>query len=99
MTWFAPTRARILPWLCDTAFAQICGTFRSTRFAVMRTDASIDDPNKPAFAANYFTGVPAPAGAITVLLPIYLAFLGVPMPPSTSKAWSRCVAPVAKETS
>ncbi|KFC53102.1 hypothetical protein GY12_10910 [Micrococcus luteus] len=23
----------------------------------------------------------------------------VPMPPSTSKAWSRCVAPVAKETS
>jgi CDP-diacylglycerol--serine O-phosphatidyltransferase len=41
----------------------------------------MDDPNKPAFAANYFTGVPAPAGAITVLLPVYLAFLGVPEPP------------------
>src|SRR5207249_5378736 len=38
--------------------------------------------NKPAFAANYFTGVPAPMGAITVLLPIYLAFLGLPRPPA-----------------
>jgi len=36
----------------------------------------IDDPNKPAWAGNFFTGMPAPAGAITVLLPIYLSFLG-----------------------
>ncbi len=42
----------------------------------------MEDPNKPAFAANYFTGVPAPMGAITVLLPIYLAFLGLPKPPA-----------------
>ena len=34
-------------------------------------------PTKPPFAANYFTGVPAPAGAVTALLPVYLAFLGV----------------------
>ena len=47
-----------------------------------RFNATMDDPNKPPFAANYFTGVPAPAGAITVLLPIYLAFLGVPKPPA-----------------
>jgi CDP-diacylglycerol--serine O-phosphatidyltransferase len=47
----------------------------------------MDDPNKPAFAANYFTGVPAPAGAITVLLPIYLAFLGVPKPPAVLTAF------------
>jgi CDP-diacylglycerol--serine O-phosphatidyltransferase len=47
----------------------------------------MDDPNKPAFAANYFTGVPAPAGAITVLLPIYLAFLGVPKPPAMLTAF------------
>jgi CDP-diacylglycerol--serine O-phosphatidyltransferase len=33
-------------------------------------------------SANFFTGVPAPAGAITVLLPVYLAFLGVPKPPA-----------------
>jgi CDP-diacylglycerol--serine O-phosphatidyltransferase len=39
----------------------------------------IDDPNKPAWAGNFFTGVPAPAGAITVLLPIYLFFLGMPV--------------------
>src|SRR3954462_5276498 len=38
----------------------------------------IDDPNKPAWAGNFFVGVPAPAGAITVLLPIYVVLLGVP---------------------
>src|SRR5215467_4753505 len=37
-----------------------------------------DDPNKPAWAANFFVGVPAPAGAVTVLLPIYVYFLGMP---------------------
>jgi CDP-diacylglycerol--serine O-phosphatidyltransferase len=36
----------------------------------------IDDPSLPAWAGNFFTGIPAPAGAITVLLPIYLDFLG-----------------------
>ena len=55
----------------------ISGGLRLARF-----NATMDDPNKPAFAANYFTGVPAPAGAITVLLPIYLAFLGMPTPPA-----------------
>jgi CDP-diacylglycerol--serine O-phosphatidyltransferase len=38
----------------------------------------IEDPDKPAWAGNYFVGVPAPAGAITVLLPIYVQFLGLP---------------------
>ena len=47
----------------------------------------MDDPNKPAFAANFFTGVPAPAGAITVLLPVYLGFLGGPIPPATLTAF------------
>jgi CDP-diacylglycerol--serine O-phosphatidyltransferase len=63
-------------WIACMVFA-ISGGLRLARF-----NASIDDPNKPAFAANYFTGVPAPLGALTVLLPIYLAFLGVPMPPA-----------------
>src|SRR5262249_20399537 len=44
--------------------------------------ATMDDPNKPPFASNYFTGVPAPAGAITVMLPVYLAFLGLWQPPA-----------------
>ena len=47
----------------------------------------IDDPNKPAFAANYFTGVPAPAGAILAMLPFYLAFLGVSKPPAMLTAF------------
>jgi CDP-diacylglycerol---serine O-phosphatidyltransferase len=68
-------------WIAAMVFA-ISGGLRLARF-----NASIDDPNKPAFAANYFTGVPAPAGAITVLLPIYLAFLGLPMPPAMLTAF------------
>jgi CDP-diacylglycerol---serine O-phosphatidyltransferase len=61
-------------WIAAMVFA-IAGGLRLARF-----NASIDDPNKPPFAANYFTGVPAPAGAVTALLPIYLAFLGVKAP-------------------
>jgi CDP-diacylglycerol---serine O-phosphatidyltransferase len=67
-------------WIAAMVFA-ISGGLRLARF-----NATMDDPNKPAFAANYFTGVPAPAGAITVLLPIYLAFLGAPNPPATLTA-------------
>jgi CDP-diacylglycerol---serine O-phosphatidyltransferase len=67
-------------WIAAMVFA-ISGGLRLARF-----NASIDDPKKPAFATNYFTGVPAPAGAITVLLPIYLAFLGVGPPPAVLTA-------------
>jgi CDP-diacylglycerol--serine O-phosphatidyltransferase len=37
----------------------------------------LDDPDRPAWSVNFFVGVPAPAGAICVLLPIYLQFLSV----------------------
>src|SRR6202011_4728236 len=47
-----------------------------------RFNTTMDDPNKPAFAVNFFTGVRPPAGAITVLLPVYLEFLGLPKPPA-----------------
>src|SRR6202158_5385619 len=67
-------------WIAAMVFA-ISGVLRLARF-----NATMDDPNKPAFAVNYFTGVPAPAGAITVLLPIYLAFLGLPRPPAVLTA-------------
>jgi len=63
-------------WIAAMVFA-ISGGLRLARF-----NATIDDPNKPSYAANFFTGVPAPAGAIVVLLPIYLAFLGLPKPPA-----------------
>src|SRR6516164_5508077 len=59
-------------WIAALVFA-ICAGLRLARFNVM-----IDDPNKPIWAGNFFTGIPAPAGAITVLLPIYVAFLGAP---------------------
>jgi len=59
-------------WIAAMVFA-ICAALRLARFNVM-----VDDPDKPAWASNFFVGVPAPAGAITVLLPIYLALLGVP---------------------
>jgi CDP-diacylglycerol--serine O-phosphatidyltransferase len=59
-------------WIVALVFA-ICAGLRLARFNVM-----IDDPNKPVWAGDFFTGIPAPAGAITVLLPIYVYFLGVP---------------------
>jgi CDP-diacylglycerol---serine O-phosphatidyltransferase len=59
-------------WIAAMVFA-ICTGLRLARFNVMA-----DDPNKPAWAGNFFVGVPAPAGAITVLLPIYVYYLGMP---------------------
>jgi CDP-diacylglycerol---serine O-phosphatidyltransferase len=59
-------------WIAGLAFA-ICAALRLARFNVMS-----EDPNRPAWAANFFVGIPAPAGAIIVLLPIYAAFLGLP---------------------
>src|SRR6202521_2579798 len=59
-------------WIAAMVFA-ICAALRLARLHV-----GSDDPDKPAWANNFFVGVPAPAGAITVLLPIYLVFLGVP---------------------
>lgn len=59
-------------WIAALTYA-ICAALRLARFNVM-----LDDPKRPAFAGDFFTGIPAPAGAITVLLPIYLELLGVP---------------------
>jgi CDP-diacylglycerol--serine O-phosphatidyltransferase len=59
-------------WIAAMVFA-ICAGLRLARFNVM-----IDDPSRPAWAANFFVGMPAPGGAIAVLLPIYVTFLGVP---------------------
>ena len=67
-----------LGWIAAMVFALSTG-LRLARFNVM-----VDDPNKPAWAAKFFTGIPAPAGAITVLLPIYIYFLGVPRLPGTA---------------
>jgi CDP-diacylglycerol--serine O-phosphatidyltransferase len=59
-------------WIAAMVFA-ICVGLRLARFNVM-----LDDPDRPAWANNFFVGMPAPAGAITLLLPIYASFLGLP---------------------
>jgi CDP-diacylglycerol---serine O-phosphatidyltransferase len=61
-------------WIGAMVFAIAAG-LRLARFNVM-----IDDPNRPPWAANFFVGMPAPAGALTVLLPVYVHFLGIPAP-------------------
>src|SRR3984893_11379291 len=68
-------------WIAAMVFA-ISGGLRLARF-----NATMDDPNKPPFAANYFTGVPAPAAAVIVLLPVYLAFLRLAQPPAMLTAF------------
>jgi CDP-diacylglycerol--serine O-phosphatidyltransferase len=55
-------------WFAALVFA-IAAALRLARFNVM-----IDDPNKPAWQAQFFVGMPAPAGAIAALLPIYLSY-------------------------
>lgn len=53
-------------WLAVLAYV-VAAMLRLARFNVM-----LDTP-KPAWQANFFTGMPAPAGAIVALLPLYLA--------------------------
>jgi CDP-diacylglycerol--serine O-phosphatidyltransferase len=63
---------KTLGWVIMLIFA-LCAALRLARFNVM-----LDDPNRPAFAGNFFVGMPAPAAAVVVLLPVYLEMLGVP---------------------
>ncbi|MBO0751923.1 MAG: phosphatidylcholine/phosphatidylserine synthase, partial [Bradyrhizobiaceae bacterium] len=63
---------RALGWIAAMVFAIAAG-LRLARFNVM-----IDEPDQPSWAGNFFVGMPAPAGAFTVLLPVYLQFLGAP---------------------
>lgn len=55
-------------WILVLVFAVSC-VLRLARF-----NTFIDDPERPAWAANFFTGVPAPMGAALVLLPMMLSF-------------------------
>jgi CDP-diacylglycerol--serine O-phosphatidyltransferase len=62
-------------WLAVMLFC-IAGALRLARFNVM-----IDDPDSPPWRKNFFVGMPAPAGAVVGLLPVYLRFLssGAPL--------------------
>lgn len=59
-------------WIAVLGYA-VCCALRLARFNV-----ALEDPDKPAWAGNYFVGVPAPAGAMLVMLPLYLTFIDVP---------------------
>jgi CDP-diacylglycerol--serine O-phosphatidyltransferase len=45
-------------------------------FGCARFNAMLDDPNRPDWKKDFFVGMPAPAGALTAMLPLYLHFLG-----------------------
>lgn len=65
---------RSLGWIAVLVFA-VCSALRLARFNV-----SLDRTDLPAWKSNYFVGVPAPAGAILLLLPIYAQDLGLHLP-------------------
>ncbi|KJS44281.1 MAG: CDP-diacylglycerol O-phosphatidyltransferase [Rhodospirillaceae bacterium BRH_c57] len=47
----------------------VCAALRLARFNTM-----LGEPDPPSWAHNYFVGVPAPAGAFLVLLPMVMSF-------------------------
>ena len=53
-------------WYAALIFV-IAAALRLARFNTM-----LDDPDRPAWHAHFFTGMPAPAGAILGLLPLYV---------------------------
>jgi CDP-diacylglycerol---serine O-phosphatidyltransferase len=55
-----------LGWFAALIFAVACA-LRLARFNVM-----IEDPDVPAWRSQFFVGMPAPAGAVTGLLPVFL---------------------------
>ena len=57
-----------LGWFTALVFAIACA-LRLARFNV-----ALDDADKPAWSSHFFTGMPAPAGAIVALLPLYLHY-------------------------
>jgi CDP-diacylglycerol---serine O-phosphatidyltransferase len=68
-------QARSIGWIAALIFAISAG-LRLARFNVMTERAS-----KPKWLSEYFVGVPAPAGALLVMLPVYIGFLGLEASP------------------
>ena len=68
---FVLDQARSLGWIAALIYAIAAG-LRLARFNVMD-----ERETKAAWQSEFFVGVPAPAGAALVLLPVYLGFLGV----------------------
>jgi CDP-diacylglycerol--serine O-phosphatidyltransferase len=68
MYFWALQSAGRFAWILSLLFAACCA-MRLARFNTL-----LDDPDAPAWKANFFSGVPAPAGAGLVLLPMVVSF-------------------------
>src|SRR6202167_3690030 len=62
---FGLNQVKSLGWFAALIFAIACA-LRLARFNVM-----LDDPDQPPWQVHFFTGMPAPAGAVVSLLPLY----------------------------
>jgi len=80
---FILDQARSFGWIAALIYAIAAG-LRLARFNVMA-----ERETKVPWQSEFFVGVPAPAGAMLVLLPVYLGFLGVP--PSAPVAFGGAV--------
>ena len=67
-------------WFATLAFA-IAAALRLARFNVMA-----EDPTRPAWHAQFFVGMPSPAGAVVALLPLYLHLSALELPASKAFA-------------
>ncbi|TJW83523.1 MAG: phosphatidylcholine/phosphatidylserine synthase, partial [Mesorhizobium sp.] len=56
-------------WIAALLFTIACG-LRLARYNVLD-----EETDRPQWQTEYFVGVPAPAGAVLVMLPLYLYFL------------------------
>ena len=74
---FILDQARSFGWIAAIVFTIAAG-LRLARFNVISESST-----KTEWQSYYFVGVPAPAGALLVLLPIYLGFLGMPIDKTT----------------
>ncbi|MDF1607769.1 CDP-diacylglycerol--serine O-phosphatidyltransferase [Hoeflea sp. YIM 152468] len=70
---FILDQARSFGWIAAMVYTIAAG-LRLARFNVIS-----ESTTKPSWESYYFVGVPAPAGALLVLLPIYFGFLGMPV--------------------
>ncbi len=68
---------RSMGWIAVLVYA-VCAALRLARFNV-----ALERSDLPAWKSSYFVGVPAPAGAIVLLLPIYAQDLGLHLPSLT----------------
>ncbi len=70
-----------LGWVAVLGYSVACA-LRLARFNV-----STEDPDRPAWATSFFVGVPAPAGAGLVMLPLYMDFAQI----TTFNTWPSLV--------